>query len=106
LQARDMIAVLVRDQDGGERFGIGFAGGEPFERFPAGKAGVDQQARSLGGNQRGVARAGRRENGNFDDAKLLKMNAADAARGLRAKRFKGLIGRAACVCLREFLKRH
>jgi len=62
-----MIGMLVRDQDGGERFRIAVGGFQAFEGLFAGQAGIDQQTGPLRRDQRGVAGARRRENRDFDD---------------------------------------
>jgi hypothetical protein len=56
VQSRDVIAVLVRDQNGAEGFGSGAGGGQALKRLLARKARVDEKARALGGNQSRVAR--------------------------------------------------
>jgi hypothetical protein len=67
LQARDVIAVLVRDQDRGKRLRIGADGLQALEGFLAREAGVDQQARPLGGNQGAVAGTRGRKNRDFEN---------------------------------------
>jgi len=66
-----MIAVLVRDQDGRERFRGDADGVEPLESFLAGKSGVDEDAGALGGNQGGVAGTRRGQNREFEDGEEL-----------------------------------
>jgi hypothetical protein len=67
LQAANMIGMLVRNQNRGERFRVLTRRGEPLERFLARKAGVDQETGSLRRNQRAIAGARRRENRYLDD---------------------------------------
>jgi hypothetical protein len=62
-----MIGMLVGDQDRGEGFGIVAGGVETLEGLFAGQAGIDENAGPLGGNERGIARARRRENRNLYD---------------------------------------
>ena len=66
-----MIAVLMRDEDGGKRLWIGADRLQALEGFLAGKPGVDQQTRPLGGNQGAIAGTRRSKNGNFEDGGLL-----------------------------------
>ena len=67
-----MIAMLMRDQDGGEREGIGAKGRQALEGLLRGEAGVDQQTRPLGGNQGAVAGTRRSQNRNFEDRRSPK----------------------------------
>jgi hypothetical protein len=67
-QAGDVVGVLVGDQDRRERFVRASGGLEALEGFLAADAGVDQETGPLCGNQSCVAAAGRREDGNFNDA--------------------------------------
>jgi len=71
LQARDVIAVLMRDEDGGKRLRIGAERLQALERFLTGEAGVNQETRPLGGNQGTVAGTRRSKNRNFEDGRLL-----------------------------------
>jgi hypothetical protein len=58
-----MIGVLVGNQDAVEAVEFVFAGGEPRQGLAFAEAGVNQEARVLGFEQRAVARASRRQNG-------------------------------------------
>ena len=62
-----MIGMFVRDQNRGEGLGVVAGGLEALEGFLAGQAGIDQKTGPLGGDQRGIAGARRRENRNFYD---------------------------------------
>ena len=54
-EAGDVVGMLVGDEDGGERFGVDVDGGEAFEGFLAGEAGVDEDAGAVCGDEGGVA---------------------------------------------------
>jgi hypothetical protein len=62
-----VVAVLVRDQDGGKRFGGDADGGQALEGFLAGESRIDQEARALRGNESAVAGTGRRKYREFKD---------------------------------------
>jgi len=58
-----MIGVLVGNQDAVKAVEFVFAGGEPRQGLAFAESGVNQEARVLGFEQRAVARASRRQNG-------------------------------------------
>src|SRR2546422_11530283 len=58
-----MIGVLVGNQDAVEAVELVFTGGEPRQGLAFAESGVNQEARVLGFEQRAVARASRRQNG-------------------------------------------
>ena len=62
-EAGDVVRVFVGDEDRVEGSRVGADGREAFEGFLAAEAGVDQQARAVGGDQRGVAGGRGREDG-------------------------------------------
>ena len=66
-----MIAVLVGNENAVQRFWRAMNAREALSNLPSAQAGVNQQARPLGGNQRGVARTRRRDDGNFDQVRSL-----------------------------------
>jgi len=70
-QARHVIGMFVRDQDAVEVF-FAFADGiEAGDEFFAAEAGIDEDTRAFGGNERGVAGTAARENADLDYLKLL-----------------------------------
>jgi hypothetical protein len=76
--AGDVIGVLVGDEDGVDGFGIDIDGGETLEGFLAAQSGVDQDSGAAGGDQGGVAGAGRGEDGDLKDtSSFSKHDSAD-----------------------------
>jgi hypothetical protein len=62
-QAVAMVAVLVSDEDGVETVNLSANGGEAGERFALSEAGVHKDAGAFSFEQRQIARATGRENG-------------------------------------------
>ncbi len=67
LQPGDVIGMLMRDQDRGERVRVVSGGVEAYERFLGGESGVNEETGPLGGNEGAIAGARRRENRYVDD---------------------------------------
>ena len=85
----------MRDEDGGKRLRIGAKRLQALERFLTGKAGVNQEARPLGGNQGTVAGTRRSKNRNFEDGRSPKPLEPETG-----GRCKGEVGQ---LCLRPVI---
>jgi hypothetical protein len=81
-EAAAVVGMFVGDEDAVEMVDGSFDGGEAGESFPFAKAGVNEDAGTLGLEQGDVARAARRQDGNAQADRLLLKNCRAEAQHL------------------------
>ena len=70
IKAADMVAVLVRDEDGVDGRGVDGCGGEPAANLPRTEAAIDEKAAGRGLDKGAVSRAARAEDGHSEHEEM------------------------------------